>query len=208
MFHRVTLRVTDLERSRRFYALVLDVLGLEPAQAGHDVVEWSDFAIASAGDRASVTRRVHIGFVAPSRDHVDRFWRAGAEAGYHDDGRPGPRPVYGHDYYGGFLLDPDGVSAEAVHHDDLRQDGAIDHLWMRVGDVGASKRFYEDVAARAGFRMAHDTPERVRFTGASGSFSVLDDGLPASNVELAFPAAASATMTDPDGNRVDLVEPG
>ena len=54
--------------------------------------------------------------MTPSRAHVDEFWRAGTEAGYRDDGAPGPRPQYSPDYYGGFLLDPDGNSAEAVHH--------------------------------------------------------------------------------------------
>ena len=206
--HRVTVRVADLERSRRFYALVLAVLGLEPTHEGPDLVAWSDFAIAPAGAGAAVTRRLHLGFVAPSRDHVDRFWRAGAEAGYHDDGRPGPRPVYGHDYYGGFLLDPDGVSAEAVHHHDLRRGGAVDHLWIRVADVAASKRFYQDVGGRAGFELRDDSAGRARFAGATGSFSVLDDGLPAAGIELAFPAAASGAMIDPDGNRVELVERG
>ena len=60
-----------------------------------------------------MTRRLHIGFAAPSREHVDAFWRAGTEAGYQDDGAPGPRPQYHADYYGAFLLDPDGNSAEA-----------------------------------------------------------------------------------------------
>jgi catechol 2,3-dioxygenase-like lactoylglutathione lyase family enzyme len=40
-----------------------------------------------------------------------------------DDGAPGPRPQYGGDYYGAFLLDPDGNSAEAVHHGSLREHG-------------------------------------------------------------------------------------
>ena len=53
-----------------------------------------------------VTRGLHIGFRAPSRAAVDAFWQAGIDAGYRDDGAPGPRTVYGPDYYGGFLLDP------------------------------------------------------------------------------------------------------
>ena len=63
-----------------------------------------------------MTRGLHVGFGAPSREHVDAFWQAGVEKGYPDDGR-GARPQYREDYYGGFLRDPDGNSAEAVHHD-------------------------------------------------------------------------------------------
>jgi hypothetical protein len=47
-----------------------------------------------------------VGFVAPSRAEVDEFWRVGTGAGFRDDGAPGPRPEYGDDYYGSFLLDP------------------------------------------------------------------------------------------------------
>ena len=61
-----------------------------------------------------MTRGLHVGFRAPSREAVDAFWQAGIDAGYRDDGAPGPRTAYGPDYYGGFLLDPDGNSAEAV----------------------------------------------------------------------------------------------
>src|SRR5436853_290424 len=82
---------------------------------------------------------------ARSREHVDEFWRVGTEAGYQPDGEPGPRPQYGPDYYGGFLLDPDGNSAEAVHHDSVRQDGIVDHLWLRVSDVAVARDFYQRV---------------------------------------------------------------
>jgi hypothetical protein len=70
---------------------------------------------------------------------VDAFWQAGIDAGYRDDGAPGPRAVYGPDYYGGFLLDPDGNSAEAVHteREDPVPDGCVDHLWIRVRDPAA-----------------------------------------------------------------------
>jgi predicted lactoylglutathione lyase len=79
-------------------------------------VEWGEFSIAPATHEKPVTRGLHISFAAPSREHVDAFWQAGTEAGYRDDGEPGLRPKYGADYYGGFLLDPDGNNAEVVNH--------------------------------------------------------------------------------------------
>ena len=142
-----------------------------------------------------VTRGLHIGFVAPSRAHVDEFWRVGTDAGYRDDGSPGPRPQYGDDSYGGFLLDPDGNSAEAVHHGGLRAGGGIDHLWIRVADVGASKQFYETISPYAGFTLRRDTPDRAQFVGENGSFSVVA-GTSTEHVHFAFPAGENRTVDD------------
>jgi catechol 2,3-dioxygenase-like lactoylglutathione lyase family enzyme len=124
---------------------------------------------------------------------VDAFWQAGIDAGYRDDGAPGPRPQYSEDYYGSFLLDPDGNSAEAVHHGAMRDDGWIDHLWLRVADVAASKRFYETIAPHAGLRLGSDAVDRAQFTGVAGSFSVVA-GAPTEHFHMAFPAAGNATV--------------
>ena len=186
MFDHVTIRVSDRAASERFYATVLATLGIEQSHSGEDFPEWDDFSLAEADDGHGVTRRLHVAFVAPSRPHVDEFWRAGTQAGYRSDGAPGARPQYRDDYYGAFLLDPDGNSAEAVHHGVLRAGGVVDHLWIRVADVAAAKRFYATVAPHAGFRLRTDTAERAQFVGESGSFSLVA-GAPAENVHLAFP---------------------
>ncbi len=185
MFDHVTIRASDREASERFYETVLRTLGIEKTNTKLGP-EWDDFSLAPADAENPVTRRLHIAFVAPSRAHADEFWRVGTGAGYRDDGAPGPRPEYGGDYYGAFLLDPDGNSAEAVHHESLREDGTIDHLWIRVTDVAAAKAFYELVAPHAGFRLRKDTPERAQFAGSSGSFSLVR-GVPTEHVHLAFP---------------------
>jgi catechol 2,3-dioxygenase-like lactoylglutathione lyase family enzyme len=135
-----------------------------------------------------------VAFAAPSRAHVDEFWRVGTEAGYDEDGAPGPRPQYREDYYGAFLLDPDGNSVEAVHHGAARGAG-IDHLWIRVADVPAAKRFYETVAPHAGFRLKHYTPERAQFVGEGGSFSLVA-GTPTEHLHMAFPADENSTVAD------------
>jgi catechol 2,3-dioxygenase-like lactoylglutathione lyase family enzyme len=195
MFDHVTIRVSDRETSERFYETVLRTLGIEKPYSDQDLAEWDDFSLSPAEPEKPATRRLHIGFVAPSRAHVDEFWRVGTEAGFRDDGAPGPRPEYGGDYYGGFLLDPDGNSAEAVHHGSLRADGVIDHVWMRVADVAKAKRFYESVAPHAGFRLNHDSPDRARFTSGNGTFSVVS-GTPSEHVHMAFPADDNATVDD------------
>jgi catechol 2,3-dioxygenase-like lactoylglutathione lyase family enzyme len=193
VFDHVTIRVSDREASERFYDTVLRTLDIEQTHCGRDFTEWADFSLTQADDEDPVTRRLHVAFVAPSRAHVDEFWRVGTEAGYREDGAPGPRPQYREDYYGAFLLDPDGNSAEAVHHGALRQGGAIDHLWIRVADVAAAQHFYETVAAHAGFRLRHDSAERAQFAGESGSFSLVA-GTPTQHVHLAFPAPDNSTV--------------
>jgi catechol 2,3-dioxygenase-like lactoylglutathione lyase family enzyme len=195
MFDHVTIRVSDGEGSELFYETVLRTLGVEKTYSDEHLAEWDDFSLSPAEAEKPVTRGLHIGFVAPSRAHVDEFWRAGTEAGFSDDGAPGPRPEYGGDYYGGFLLDPDGNSAEAVHHGLLRQDGVVDHVWMRVADVVAAKSFYETIAPYAGFRLDHDSPGRAQFTTGNGSFSVAA-GAPSEHVHMAFPVGNNAIVDD------------
>jgi catechol 2,3-dioxygenase-like lactoylglutathione lyase family enzyme len=186
MFDHVTIRVTDRTASERFYDTVLAPLGIDRTYRTGAFSEWRDFSLTAHDDAHRPTRRVHIAFVAPSRGQVDGFWRAGTAAGYPDDGPPGPRPEYRDDYYGAFLLDPDGNSLEAVNHGVLRRGGIIDHVWVRVADVPASRRFYETIAPHAGLRLAYETPDRVRFAGTSGSLSLVP-GTPTENLHMAFP---------------------
>ena len=53
---------------------------------------------------------------AETRAQVDAFHAAALEAGGTDNGAPGVRAVYHPDYYGGYVLDPDGNNIEAVCH--------------------------------------------------------------------------------------------
>jgi catechol 2,3-dioxygenase-like lactoylglutathione lyase family enzyme len=186
VFDHVTIRVSDRDTSERFYATVLQTLGVEQSYRGDDLVEWGDFSIADDGP---LTRNLHIGFVAPSREHVDAFHRAGVEAGYRDDGEPGPRPQYQHDYYGSFLLDPDGNSAEAVHRSDMREGGWIDHMWLRTRDTDAIRRFYDAL----GFHVRTHGDDHVQIVGDTGSFSYLL-GTPTENVHIAFPVSDNAAV--------------
>jgi catechol 2,3-dioxygenase-like lactoylglutathione lyase family enzyme len=193
MFDHVTIRVTDREASERFYNAVLPVLGIDAPHGGPHYSEWGDFSLGVESDDKPVTHGLHVGFFASSREQVDEFWRVGTEAGYEDDGAPGSRPQYGDDYYGAFLLDPDGNSIEAVHYGALRTAGRIDHLWIRVADVAASVVFYDTIATYAGFRLRRSTPDRAQFAGEDGSFSVVS-GRPTEPFHVAFPATDDGTV--------------
>lgn len=196
MFARVTLHASDVEASDRFFATVLGPL---------DRPDRGELAVVGA-DAGGATSGLHLGLGAPSRAHVDAFWRAGVDAGYRSDGAPGPRP-YTPDYYGAFLLDPDGNSVELTHHTGMRVDGLVDHLWIRVTDAPAAMAFYAGLADAAGLRQAADEPGYARFAGHTGSISVVT-GPPTRNAHVAIAVAdpgGARTVRDPDGTRIDLV---
>ncbi len=193
MLDHVTIRASDRRASEAFYETVLPVIGIARANSGREYTEWGHFSVAQADAERPVTRRLHIGFAAPSRELVDAFWRAGIAAGYRDDGSPGPRPQYREDYYGAFLLDPDGNSAEAVHHSGMPAGATIDHLWIRVTDLAGAGRFYAAIAAHSGFRLASGTADRTRFAGANASFTLLA-GEPTEHLHMAFSASSNAAV--------------
>jgi catechol 2,3-dioxygenase-like lactoylglutathione lyase family enzyme len=68
----------------------------------------------SGGERT--TPRLHVAFVADERAAVDAFFEAALAAGGADNGAPGVRAHYHPDYYGAFVLDPEGHNIEAVCH--------------------------------------------------------------------------------------------
>ena len=198
MFDHVTLRVADLGRSKRFYDLAFETLEFPGTlYADEHGCEWNDFAFYEG---EPVTRRLHVAFGAPSREHVVAFWRALTSAGFGDDGAPGPRPQYTPDYYGAFVLDPDGNSVEAVHHDHVRQDeGVIDHLWLRVRSVEETEGFYSTAASVLDFELREGSPEwmvGLRDPGDAGSCSFVSGEQPTENVHLAFPAPDRATVDE------------
>ena len=197
MFDHVTIRVSDLEKSHRCYGLALATLGFpEPTTDGH-FFEWHDFSISQAGEDRPVTRNLHVAFVARSRAAVDEWWETMTGAGHPDDGAPGPRPQYSEDYYGGFVLDPDGNSVEAVHGGWPRSgENRIDHLWIRVRDLDAQRRFWDTIAPVAGLRVGWARPQRFHVASSERQFALVREDPTTENVHLAFPAADNATVDE------------
>jgi len=183
----VTVRVADRAASERFFETVLTPLGVDQTYRTNAVTSWGNFILTQTSEGHPVTTGLHVAFAAPSREQVDAAWRAGVDAGYSDDGAPGPRPQYGDDYYGGFLRDPDGNSVEAVHTGSPPSAGIVDHLWIRVADVGAATAFYRLIAPAADLRLRHEGQDRSGFgVGRSGASFSLVPGPPTANLHLAF----------------------
>ena len=96
-----------------------------------------------------------------------------------------------------YYADPDGNSVEAAYMDRENPvpDGRIDHLWIRVRDPAASRRFYTTIAPHAGLRIGIDEPDHVQLIGEGFRFSLIDDERPLTeHVHLAFPAQDDATV--------------
>jgi catechol 2,3-dioxygenase-like lactoylglutathione lyase family enzyme len=119
MLDHVTLGVGDIERSRKFYDEALRPLGIERLYAegqtasGYGANRKAFFWISL---RHALQTGSHVAFVAEDRKIVDQFYQAALAAGGRDNGQPGLRPHYHANYYGAFVLDPDGHNIEAVCH--------------------------------------------------------------------------------------------
>ena len=72
--------------------------------------------ISGSAARAASNKPLHVAIVAKDRATVDAFYRAAIAAGGRDNGPPGIRAHYHPNYYGAFVLDPDGHNIEAVCH--------------------------------------------------------------------------------------------
>lgn len=117
--------VSDDQKSKAFYVATLAPLGyallveFPVSVTGHaDVAGFGappkpDFWLTRGTPNQPP---LHIAFRAGSRALVDSFYKAALAAGGRDNGPPGLRPHYHANYYGAFVLDPDGHNIEAVCH--------------------------------------------------------------------------------------------
>ena len=125
MLDHIGFPVSNYGRSKSFYLKALAPLGytlvMEVGQevekgfsaAGFGANGKPDFWIGGEG---KLDRPIHIALAAKDRASVDAFYRAALAAGGKDNGAPGLRPHYHPNYYGAFVLDPDGHNIEAVCH--------------------------------------------------------------------------------------------
>ena len=125
MLDHIGFSVADFERSKAFYVKALDPIGiallfeLTAAETGAGAhagfgAEGKAFFWIGTGDKPK--GGAHVAFAAKSRSEVDAFFSAALNAGGRDNGAPGLRPQYHANYYGAFVLDPDGNNIEAVCH--------------------------------------------------------------------------------------------
>ncbi|CAN7617294.1 VOC family protein [Phyllobacterium sp. LjRoot231] len=126
MIDHTGVAVSNYEQSKKFYSETLAAIGYElileiPASVtgNEDVAGFGeggkpDFWVASGVPNKPP---LHVAFRVNSRAVVDAFYKAALTAGGSDNGQPGLRPHYHPNYYGAFVLDPDGHNIEAVCHE-------------------------------------------------------------------------------------------
>ncbi|MFA5122900.1 VOC family protein [Zavarzinia sp.] len=126
MLDHIGFSVRDIEASRTFYVAALAPLGIAiqmevtaeqtgaGAHLGFGTAGKPFFWIGSSA--APLSGTLHVAFAAPDRATVDAFYAAAMAAGGRDNGAPGIRAHYHPNYYGAFVLDPDGHNIEAVCH--------------------------------------------------------------------------------------------
>lgn len=120
MIDHVSLLVSDYERAKAFYRAALGPLGYEvlmepaPGVMGMGAGGKPDLWFAAKTEGAFSTN--HLALHAESRAAVDAFHAAAIAAGGKDNGPPGVRAHYHPNYYGAFVIDPDGHNIEAVCH--------------------------------------------------------------------------------------------
>jgi catechol 2,3-dioxygenase-like lactoylglutathione lyase family enzyme len=119
MLDHVSIGVSNIAQAIAFYDRALAPLGIERLYSeGTDAFGYGadKKAFFWIGLREAIRTGAHIAFAAKDRASVDAFHAAALAAGGRDNGGPGLRPHYHANYYGAFVLDPDGHNIEAVCH--------------------------------------------------------------------------------------------
>ena len=110
LINRIQLKVSNIEKSKRFYKAVIEVLGLTIAGESSKVI-WMDDLIIS--EDAAPSANVHLAFQASHPAAVKLFHNEAINAG----GRCliEPRKLESHSStYHASVMDPDGNIVEAV----------------------------------------------------------------------------------------------
>ena len=124
MIDHAGINVSDWAKAKAFYDAAFGALGAKllmtvPEQYTGGVKvggygrEKPDFWLHESKETGPGR---HYAFVARNRAEVDAFHAAALAAGGKDNGAPGIRAHYHPDYYGAFVIDPDGNNVEAVCH--------------------------------------------------------------------------------------------
>ena len=114
----IGLAVSDYQKSKQFFSQVLAPLGIGVVTEVHG---WTGLGKSGKaefwfGQHSSPQSPMHIAFGAENRAQVRAFHEAALRAGATDNGAPGIGEIYHPNYYGAFVIGPDGHNIEVVCH--------------------------------------------------------------------------------------------
>ncbi len=119
MFDHISIGVSNVARTKRFYDAALKPLGFDCLSEGSDSLGYGAGGVglwigtSNKPVPADEASGLHFCFIAPTRASVDAFHAAALNAGGKSNGKPGLRESYGPNYYAAFVVDPDGYRIEA-----------------------------------------------------------------------------------------------
>ena len=118
MIDHVVFNVSNLPASRAFYEKPLEPHGIRLLGDHEGYIGFGRDGEAHFWPtaRKAISQNVHVAFGCDERSTVEAFYTAAIAAGGEDNGAPGVRQIYHPNYYGAFVLDPDGNNIEAVCH--------------------------------------------------------------------------------------------
>jgi catechol 2,3-dioxygenase-like lactoylglutathione lyase family enzyme len=114
----IGLSISDFEECRNFFSKALAPLGITLVS---EFGGWAGFGKNGKpefwfGVGKEAQAPMHLAFTAETRSQVDAFFQAAVQAGGKDNGQPGVREIYHPNYYGAFVIGPNGHNIEAVCH--------------------------------------------------------------------------------------------
>jgi catechol 2,3-dioxygenase-like lactoylglutathione lyase family enzyme len=126
MLAHISFAVKNFEQSKTFYDATLQILGYQRVFDFEDPVTkilWSGYGennepyfwITSGGneeEKIGSARGFHVCFNAPNVEKIKQWYEKCLELGGKDNGKPGKREEYGDNYYGAFIVDPNGWRIE------------------------------------------------------------------------------------------------
>ena len=118
VFDHIGFNVANFAASKEFFVKALAPLGIDITMEGEG---WAMVGRKGEGNLwfgsfGNSPGPIHIAFAAKTRAEVRSFYEAALAAGGKDNGPPGLRPHYHPNYYGAFVIGPDGHNVEAVCH--------------------------------------------------------------------------------------------
>lgn len=181
MLDHMTFRVTDIAKTKAFYSAALTPLGYSLSFEGNYGMNILGYSYPDPtepdGKKADVwfvdgpspyggpaaTSGCHLAWKAKDRAQVDAFYAAAIAAGAKDNGAPGLRPHYHPNYYGAFVIDPEGNNIEAVYHGPaMNEHEKLNYVEYPSADLPLTKAFFENAF---GWSFVDYGPDYTAFSG-------------------------------------------
>lgn len=117
MIDHVTIPVSDLTRSKRFYTQAFKALGYTLSfgeKGSYWAYDINNGLFEIYQSEKKIVTPAHVAFRVKTKKQIRAFYDAAIRAGGKDNGAPGPCPEYTTTYYAAFVFDPDGHNVEVM----------------------------------------------------------------------------------------------